>query len=105
MGGLIKERQSYTKEFLPGIDLLTRRREVRKIKTELLIFITPYIINSDEDLRLISDKKLIGSFVEAIDPIKKRKFLGKTSLKTKKAKQKADKKKQKTKKVRKKSKK
>ncbi|MEE8305285.1 MAG: type II secretion system secretin GspD [Candidatus Tectomicrobia bacterium] len=63
IGGLIQEERDETKTQVPCLGNLPlfgvafRQTSERKRKTNLLIFITPHIINSPEDIRLITDHK------------------------------------------------
>ena len=63
IGGLIQEERDETRTQVPCLGNLPlfgmafRQTSDRKRKTNLLIFITPHIINSPEDIRLITDHK------------------------------------------------
>jgi general secretion pathway protein D len=62
IGGLISENRSaddtgvpYLKD-VPGLGLLFRNQELSRDRTELLVFITPYVISSDADSAAITQQ-------------------------------------------------
>jgi general secretion pathway protein D len=63
IGGLIQEERDESKTQVPCLGNLPffgmafRQTSNRKRKTNLLIFITPHIINSPEDIRLLTEHK------------------------------------------------
>jgi general secretion pathway protein D len=67
IGGLIQEERDESKTQVPCLGNIPffgtafRQTSDRKRKTNLLIFITPHIINSPEDIRLLTEHKRIQS--------------------------------------------
>ncbi|MFC1504339.1 hypothetical protein ACFL6D_02875 [Spirochaetota bacterium] len=76
LGGLIKNKKVQNDQGIPGlmhipiIGILFKKSVTKIEKTELLIFITPYIINDEQDLNELSERKLL-------DTLSKSKYLSK----------------------------
>ncbi|MBN8216621.1 MAG: hypothetical protein J0L75_08250 [Spirochaetes bacterium] len=72
LGGIMKNQKANNATGLPGaVDVPVVRNIFGKtsystVKTELLIFLTPYIIYDDETLRILSEKKLMETALNAI---------------------------------------
>ncbi|MBL8992790.1 MAG: hypothetical protein JNM63_05575, partial [Spirochaetia bacterium] len=69
LGGLYQTREDTAESGTPGLmkipilGLLFKKIQKKKVNSELLIFLTPYILSDDTQLRNISEKKLMESLV------------------------------------------
>ena len=96
LGGLIQDKKVSTERGIPGLmripglGVLFRRTQTVTRKVELLIFLTPYILSSDEDLKEISSRKLLDSAYQTMQhkklPLKERIALRRQERKEKKLK-------------------
>ena len=67
IGGLMEDRKTQTISKvpllgdIPGLGVLFRRTDIRKAKTELLIFLTPHVASDPENLTEMGDRELEGT--------------------------------------------